>query len=255
MAMLQLIDGGPGSGTWNMAADEWLLREAERLRTPLLRVYTWSEPTLSLGYFQAAAERESHAASASCTWVRRASGGGAILHHHETTYALAVPTDTKRGFAQPLYDLVHEALVDELRDRQIGASRFAAADASPSRDRAAVSDRAAEPFLCFARRAPGDVVLNNVKILGSAQRRSATAILQHGSLLFKRSSFAPELPGLCDLVERPFSEEDLVAKWLDRIAASMGLQFEPRHLVERDCQQINCHASGKFGTQRWALRR
>jgi lipoate-protein ligase A len=53
--------------------------------------------------------------------------------------------------------------------------------------------------LCFADRDPEDIVNSGFKVVGSAQRRRAGAILQHGSLLLKQSDRTPELLGVCDL--------------------------------------------------------
>ena len=79
MDPLRLIIDPPRSGPMNMAIDEVLLESAATDGVATLRLYHWNEPTLSLGYFQAAEERERHQASTNCPLVRRASGGGAIL--------------------------------------------------------------------------------------------------------------------------------------------------------------------------------
>ena len=53
------------------------------------------------------------------------------------------------------------------------------------------------PFLCFNRRASLDVLLDASKICGGAEATARGGfILQHGSLLFARSAYAPELPGI-----------------------------------------------------------
>ena len=41
------------------------------------------------------------------------------------------------------------------------------------------------------------------KVVGSAQRRRAGAILQHGSILLRQSERTPELRGVCDLADVP----------------------------------------------------
>ena len=71
-----------------MAADEALLRSALDRKVASLRFYTWTVPTLSVGYFQPHEERE----ITDVAWVRRPTGGDAILHHLEITYCLALPT-------------------------------------------------------------------------------------------------------------------------------------------------------------------
>ena len=62
-----------------------------------------------------------------------------------------------------------------------------------------------QPFLCFQRRAPGDVLVKGEKIAGSAQRRCRGAVLQHGSVLLARSPAAPELDGLKELTAQTIS--------------------------------------------------
>ena len=87
----RLIVDPPAPGAWNMAVDEALFEQAAKFGTPTLRFYQWSEPTLSLGYFQNYDDRRSHAASLGTAAVRRTTGGGAILHDQELTYSLVWP--------------------------------------------------------------------------------------------------------------------------------------------------------------------
>ena len=71
-------------GPTQMTRDEALLATAE---VPTVRTYTWSSPTLSLGYFQ-----DYHAVTNTLTEpmpvVRRITGGGAIWHGDEITYSV-----------------------------------------------------------------------------------------------------------------------------------------------------------------------
>src|SRR5689334_6142775 len=78
------------SGVANMAIDHALMARARRTGERVLRVYTWSAPTLSLGRHQSARGRidpkviEAHGVSL----VRRPTGGRALLHHREVTYSV-----------------------------------------------------------------------------------------------------------------------------------------------------------------------
>ena len=56
-----------------MAIDDAMLEIAEEQRIVLLRLYRWSEPTLSLGYFQRFADRDMHLPSSELEMVRRAT--------------------------------------------------------------------------------------------------------------------------------------------------------------------------------------
>src|SRR4029453_12753533 len=195
MSPLRLIHDPPAAGAWNMAVDEALLESAAATGVATLRFYEWSEPTLSLGYFQLADDRTAHFASRECPLVRRSSGGGAIVHDRELTYSFALPQrDTRAAAASELVYLFHETLAEAL-------AQFGIATALYKPPTGACNSRSAyvvgsEPFLCFERRACGDLLCGHAKIAGSAQRRRRGAVLQHGSVLLAASRCAPELPGI-----------------------------------------------------------
>ncbi|MBA3707812.1 MAG: lipoate--protein ligase family protein, partial [Planctomycetes bacterium] len=98
-------------GARQMALDEALLELAER---PTLRIYGWSEPTLSLGYFQDYGRIHASLPDQDPpAIVRRITGGGAIWHEHEVTYCLVgrrgadgIPAD-----ARMLYGRLHRAIL------------------------------------------------------------------------------------------------------------------------------------------------
>ena len=185
----------PMSGLENMALDESMLDRIPPGITAMVRVYRWSEPTLSLGHFQTMPPDDTEA------WchlprVTRKTGGGAIVHHHEMTYCLAVASSStagKKGHSDKLYRAVHNSIVEALRD--LGCNAQLSETCTCNRDSAIGSS----PFLCFDRRSPVDVVIDGKKIAGSAQRRTNRGLLQHGSVLMQRSEYAPHLPGVLEI--------------------------------------------------------
>jgi len=207
-------------GDANMSIDRRLLEMAEHQQSAFVRFYRWSEPTLSLGHFQSTTDRRAHSPSQNLTTVQRASGGGAIVHHHEWTYAIAIPVGRQCvGAATHLYDCVHDALVSGFNAFGWQTAKWVkpCSSATTLPDSPAYSpsasgtgcgsESAQQPggrkpspeFLCFLRRSCGDIVAGSHKIVGSAQRRLGTSVLQHGSILCAASPFAPELPGLAEL--------------------------------------------------------
>ncbi|MGD9722806.1 MAG: biotin/lipoate A/B protein ligase family protein [Pirellulales bacterium] len=243
-----IIESG-GAGAHHMAVDEVLLESAAASGAASLRFYRWSEPTISLGYFQSLAQRAEHPASVACPLVRRQTGGGAILHDHELTYSLAVPsTHPLAANSLRLYAAVHDCLVGILAITGYVATRWPAGEkiAAPRR----------EPFLCFQRRAPGDVLCQEVKICGSAQRRRRGAILQHGSLLLARSAFAPELPGLAELGAAHLQNTDPLAQdWSQALAGMMALQLQAGGLTPLEQQAAARLEREKYGDSSWSARR
>lgn len=177
MSMLEkwrLIIDPPFPGSDNMATDEALLRAAssDSGSAPVLRIYGWEEPTLSLGYLQKSAPF----VGLGLPVVRRITGGRALLHDDELTYAVVT------GARSPLYAMgiagcysaISKAIVEALRD--FGLDAAFARPLSPSAYR--------RHEACFASSARYEVLVAGKKIAGSAQRRVKGALLQHGSIMF-----------------------------------------------------------------------
>lgn len=214
-ALVHLIIDPPQSGVWNMAVDEALLEESLARDAIFLRLYRWSEATVSLGHFQKESERQRDSRLANLPTVRRLSGGGAILHHHEQTYSCCLPPS--HSLAQnpiQLYHQIHSAFVEWLSDLGV--------EAAP---RGLDSSRPDEPFLCFLRKAAPDLVVKGNKVLGSAQRRRRGAVLQHGSLLLRASEYAPELIGISDLAPQFSDSVTTTLALAERLSNCLGLEF------------------------------
>lgn len=205
-----MVEEESQSGARNMAIDECLLESALSLGVHSLRIYGWDQATVSLGYFQPAEEVQTGRFK-DLPSVRRLSGGGAILHHHEVTYSVVLAASHPLS-SRPsdLYGRMHEAILEVLAQSGVVA-----------RLRGSDKKDGPEPFLCFSRGDRNDIVMGEMKVVGSAQRRRRGAVLQHGSLLIRHSEFATELPGILDLApgaKLPASlREDLGACMAQRI--------------------------------------
>lgn len=246
----RLILDPPGLGAWNMAVDEALLEFGGQDNGWTLRFYGWSEPTLSLGYFQAIESRQTHAASRNCPVVRRQSGGGAIVHDRELTYALVAPIGhVLARDSQRLYRAVHGAFVQALASVGVTARMHDPA-VTPS-----PTPKAAESFLCFERRAVGDIVVGRAKIGGSAQRRRLGAVLQHGSLLLSRSSAAPELPGIGEFGGGPRTWEDWRSLFSGALLGALELSPQIASPSDSILQAAARLAENKYGAAAWNRRR
>jgi lipoate-protein ligase A len=140
----------------------------------VLRLYRWSSPTVSFGrnepaeglYDLDAARR------AGIDFVRRPTGGRAVLHDRELTYAVVIPI-TAGMSVRALYRLVNQGLVSAMASLGVPASMAPGGSPALSLD--------AGP--CFQHPSEGEVTVSGRKLVGSAQARLGSAILQHGSLL------------------------------------------------------------------------
>ena len=167
----RLLLDPPGSAAWNMCVDEALLARVPEA-PPTLRFYSWAEPSLSLGYRQPAPAWRERAEELGLQLVRRITGGGTVLHAGDLTYALAAPRSCPELPAdlRGSCEWIREVLLSGLRS--IGVR----AQASPTA-------RGAERLdLCFAGATGLEIELDRAKWVGSAQRRTRTGYLQHGSI-------------------------------------------------------------------------
>jgi len=169
----RVIDTPPAPGAWNMAVDEALAASVADGGAPVLRFYRWEPACLSLGRNQPARDRYDldALAAAGIDIVRRPTGGRAVLHRRELTYSVAAPEGLLGGLREA-YTAINRALVVGLRRLGVDARLQSA------------GGRAPVPSLapCFAEPVEGEVVAGGRKLLGSAQRRLGSVILQHGSL-------------------------------------------------------------------------
>ena len=53
---IRVLETGCNPGAWNMALDEALLSNSVDHDTPILRIYGWRPPCVSIGYFQSMEE-------------------------------------------------------------------------------------------------------------------------------------------------------------------------------------------------------
>lgn len=243
-------------GPMQMALDEVLLQRAEQ-GLAAFRIYFWDRPTLSLGYFQLSAERLSFPELKDLPIVRRLTGGGAIVHGQDLslpsgerftdwTYALVLPR-TLASAKSPCcwHDEIHNALVSVLQrwgvsvqlvPRPRVCASATAQSAAKASQKAGGHKPSSSEFLCFARPAPGDIVWQDRKVVGSAQRLRHGALLQHGSMT---------------LPSWPCAAEQLAQAWLE----ALGWLAEPTEWNTRDINEAERLANEKYRQPSWNYRR
>lgn len=169
----RLLDTPPAPGAWNMAVDESLAESVRAGGPPVLRVYRWNPPCLSLGRNQPSGGYDrAEIARRGLDVVRRPTGGRAVLHHRELTYSVAA-RQGELGGPRQAYAAINRALV-------AGLARLGV----PARLQPAGAGRAPIPSLapCFEQPVEGEVTAAGRKLVGSAQRADRGVLLQHGSL-------------------------------------------------------------------------
>ncbi len=194
-----------------MAIDEVLLSDVTQ---PLLRVYRWENAAVSFGYFEKwELVRKNHP---STDLVRRWTGGGIVPHGSDLTYSLIVPARCAftKSDANATYRAIHQQIAKLLRDSGQPATLASAADEKKS-------------SACFENSVCYDILLNNRKVAGAAQRRTRHGLLHQGSV---------------QNVERP-------KNFAAQLADSLGAKVSHRNFRTENAAQLL--AKSKYASAGW----
>lgn len=162
---------GAHEAALNMALDEALLESAPARGVPLLRVYAWDRPAVSIGYTQKRIAAPAHGYAV----VRRPTGGGVVYHGEDLTYSVVVHAGHWLAALDRLesYAAVNRAVLASLAACDVHGAL--AHDEIPR----AIDRRT---MVCFRTPTRYDIVRNGEKIAGSAQRRTENGLLHQGSI-------------------------------------------------------------------------
>jgi len=207
-----VVRSGNGAPAFNMALDEALLESAPRLGRPVLRLYGWQSPAASFGYFQKYSEVER--TTSLRPLVRRPTGGGLVPHDADWTYSVVFPA-RHEWHALPAIDSYRR--VHEWLQRSFAELRVTTALAATCRKTA--------PGQCFAGHEKFDLLWQDRKIAGAAQRRTRDGLLIQGSiqppLSLTRSPWETALLRSGELLWNASWQEWTIDPPLDRLAAQL----------------------------------
>lgn len=164
------------NGAMNMALDVLFLEEAEST-VPVLRLYGFSPPCISLGLNQKISEDSiKRTQERGFEIVRRPSGGRAVLHYKDLTYSF-IACQKGHGSIGVLESGVSSAY------KQICSGLQSAFGHLGLKTELGTSSSAYRNQVdCFLATTNADLHVDGLKLAGSAQLRRRNAVLQHGSI-------------------------------------------------------------------------
>lgn len=140
---------------------------------PVLRVYRWSIPCISAGYFTPI--NSVNASGQALPIIRRWTGGGVVTHGEDLPFSFVVPRTHPFSNLRPAdsYLAIHTALLNALHIH------------SPS-----IADRltfsagltSIQSLSCFDNPVTHDILFDGSKVAGGGQKRTRKAFLHQGSL-------------------------------------------------------------------------
>jgi lipoate---protein ligase len=243
MDQIRVLESGDNSGPWNLALDEVLLMNSVNEKIPILRIYGWKPPTVSIGYFQSLddeVDREK-CRQAGIDVVRRMTGGGAVFHDSELTYSFITKVYPQNIMES--YNLICDPVVMCINKLGFDAKFVPLNDIT---------------------------INNNKKVSGNAQTRKNNALLQHGTILL-----SVDVENMFSVLKVPSEKvkdkmiDDVKArvaglnKTFEQVAFSLKKSFGEKfaaHIIEdvltiKEKDNTEKLANEKYRSDRWNLKR
>jgi len=244
-----------------MAVDEALLLSFDPVDSPpLLRLYGWRPPALSLGRFQDAAGvlDLDRCRAVGVPIIRRISGGGVIFHADELTYSIVCSQRHLPPASSIKESFRHLTAFLLVFYGKLGMDPRYAVDLRHGRR---LGERT--PF-CFAGRESYDILIDGKKIGGNAQRRLKEVIFQHGSIPLRNraeegAGFMKERPhGIREqtitLAEADIEKDEAEFNFLlaESFREGMGVTLQEDRLSGRETDAAG-KLREKYRDDRWNL--
>lgn len=263
----RFINTNYNDAAYNMAVDEALLESCQRGDSPpVFRTYGWQPPGVSFGYTQDPALEFNLEAcrERGVDIVRRLTGGRAVYHHKEVTYSVVAPeNDPTIGGS------IHEAYMAINQGLAAGLARLGIySDLEKSKFE---PDREKIKSPCFTAAARYELTFDSRKLVGSAQRKINTMILQHGSILLEGhqeemvelTNFDAErrerlltylrrkTTSLLEISGRHIHFDQVVEALRVGFAEHFGLTFQVDHLTTTEQTRVNELIASKYRSDHW----
>ncbi|GFR38763.1 octanoyltransferase LipM [Insulibacter thermoxylanivorax] len=280
MQTWRFIKSGAMDPAWNMAIDEAIMNAvSEEKAPPTLRFYGWQPPTLSIGYFQKAADEIDleKVEARGIGFVRRPTGGRAVLHDQELTYSMILSEsypDIPKSVTES-YRILSNGLLHGFRRLGLQADMVNLADEAEKAKYASAGSAA-----CFDSPSWYELVVEGRKVAGSAQMRQRGVILQHGAILLDmdvdllfdllyypnerlrerlKKSFREKAVAINDikraLGQPPVTLAETEAAFEQGIPEGLGIKLELGDLSDWEQAEAKRLVEEKYGNREWNLRR
>ncbi|GAK03353.1 LOW QUALITY PROTEIN: lipoate-protein ligase A [Geomicrobium sp. JCM 19037] len=271
-----LIDSGARDPYYNMALDECLLLwHSEGRIPPVIRFYEWNPATLSIGYFQKINQEIDVDAvhRHELGLVRRPTGGRGVLHDQELTYSVIVSEEHPRmpATVTEAYRVISEGLLHGFRD--LGLNAGFSIPESKEQTEALKNPRSS---VCFDASSWYELVVEGVKLQGSAQTRQKGVILQHGAIaltfneeqlfdlfIFKNArirekmqqAFRAKAVGINDLTDQQFTIDHIRSAFSNGFETGLDIELKPQTLTHKEEEEVQKLANERYRSTEWLYRR
>jgi lipoate-protein ligase A len=268
----RLIDSGYCDAYSNMALDEALLLAGiEEHSPPCLRLYGWKPAAVSIGYAQDITRGVNFPACQrrGLMLVRRPTGGRGVFHQQELTYSVTAPESffPNTGLIAT-YREISRALIAGLYNLGIRS------DPAIPKNGQSIEARN-KSSACFMSSSWYEITVKGKKLIGSAQRRLKSHILQQGSILLavdhmtitdlfangdtqvaeRVQQARQRITSLAELLEPPVKIEQLKQAVLQGFRQGLDIEFIKSDLSAYERTLAHRLYTHKYSTSIWNFER
>lgn len=269
------LKSGKQDAFYNMAMDELLMDKHRKGEIPpVIRLYEWETPTLSLGYFQKATKEIDieKVKEYKYQMVRRLTGGRGVLHDKELTYSIVVADNHPKmpHTVTESYRVISMGLLNGFKN--LGLDAYFSVPDTDEKKKSLTNVRSS---VCFDTPSWYELVVEGKKIAGSAQTRQDGIIMQHGSILldvdidhlfdmfnytnqrFKdkmKAQFKEVAVAINDISDKKFTVDELYPAFKEGFEQGLEVETEPLILTDDDFEKIE-KLIEKYKSDEWMFRK
>lgn len=224
MKKLRFIVSRPANGPLNMALDEVLFDHKINLpeTPPCLRIYTWTGPCMTIGYFQKSGDFAAYGIDI----TRRMTGGLSVVHGNDVSFSFILDENNWEHLydQEKTYELIHLSIKSALA---VCGIQTEFVKIKP--------DITAKDNICVQTLYPYDLQSNSKKIVGSCQRRRGKTLMVQGSIHLHKT----------------VNRDQFYAAWRNSLTEQFGVEINEDKVLDLEASEADALAKTKYSDPAW----
>lgn len=213
----------------NMAIDKAFVKAYKKDEKPILRLYTWQD-SFTIGASQKIENYMDYSNQYENNYSKRITGGGVLFHGHDLSYSLVLPSSNFRGVSvKQSYERICQFLIRFYKSLGLNA-KFAKDSQHIKLSKSEFCQIGFEAY---------DILVNNIKIGGNAQKRTKNIIFQHGSIPIKKTKNNKEFGTSLEELGIIISFEEAKERLIQAFEESFTTSLKQSSLTESECDELD----------------
>ncbi|RXJ83598.1 lipoate--protein ligase family protein [Arcobacter sp. CECT 8985] len=227
--IFKLILTDKENAKFNMQMDKILANSFKEDDLPILRLYSWKD-SFTVGLSQKCEDYPLYIKEYKNNCAKRITGGGILFHGHDLSYSLILPSSYMDGLSvKQSYEQICQFLITFYK--QLGLNACFAKDSK--------NVTLSKSEFCQVGFEAYDILVNDIKIGGNAQKRSKKMIFQHGSIPIKTTKKDIKIGSSLEDFSIHLSFDEARQKVIEAFKKAFNVKFEQSDLTKEQKEKLN----------------